>query len=81
MEARSMEDGSDEAKEHGGMVRLRVGGLPEIDRSEFEKPKSKNFKKMTDPPKRMVGGSRFRQHGGCGADIAVIERKNLKRGR
>ncbi len=75
-----MANGSDEADEQSGVVRLRVE-FPKVDRYEFEKPKSKNFKKMTDPPKRMVGGSRFRQHGGCGADIAVIERKNLKRDR
>jgi hypothetical protein len=54
MEAGSMEDESDEAEKHDGMAHLRVG-LPEIHRSEFEKPKSKNFKKMTNPPKGMVG--------------------------
>jgi hypothetical protein len=58
MEAGSVADGSGEAEEHSGMAHLRVG-LPEIDRSEFEKPKSKNFKKMTDSPKGTVGGSRF----------------------
>jgi len=73
METRSVEDGSDEAEEHGGMARLRVR-LPEIDRSEFERPKSKNFKKLSDPPKRTVGGSRIREDGGGGADVAVIER-------
>jgi hypothetical protein len=50
MEKRSVADKSGEAEKHGGMTRLRVG-LPEIDKSEFEKPKSKNFKKLSDPPK------------------------------
>jgi hypothetical protein len=50
METRSVSDGSGEAEEHGGMARLRVG-LPEINRSEFEKSKSKNFKKKLDSPK------------------------------
>jgi hypothetical protein len=47
MEAGSVAVESGETKEHGGLVRLRVG-LPEIYRSEFKKSKSKNFKKMTD---------------------------------
>jgi hypothetical protein len=45
--AGSVAKGSEEAKEHDGMACLRVG-LSEIDRSKFEKPKSKNFKKMTN---------------------------------
>jgi hypothetical protein len=73
LETKSVADGSGEAKEHGGMARLRVG-FPEIGRSEFEKPKSKNFKKLSDPPKGTVGGSRIRKDGGGGADVGVIER-------
>jgi hypothetical protein len=73
METRSVADGSGEAEEHGGMARLRVG-LPEIDRSEFEKPKSKNFKKLSDPPKGTVGVSGIQEDIGGGADVAVIER-------
>jgi len=80
METRSVSDGSGEAEEHGGMAGLRVR-LPEIDRSEFEKPKSKNFKKKSDLPKGTVEGSKIRQDGGGGADDAIIERENLKRGR
>jgi hypothetical protein len=74
MEVRSVAKGSREAKEHNGMTRLRVS-LSEIERSKFEKPKSKNFKKMTNPPKETVGGSRIRQMGKGGeVDVAVIER-------
>jgi hypothetical protein len=80
METRSVSDGSSDAEEHGGMARLRVG-FPEIDRSEFEKPKSKNFKKKSDLPKGTIEGSKIRQDGGGGADDAIIERENLKRGR
>lgn len=80
METRTVSNGSGEAEEHGGMARLRVG-LPEIDRSEFEKPKSKNFKKKSDLSKGTVEGSKIRQDGGGGADDAIIERKTLKRGR
>lgn len=80
MLARSMEDESDEAEEHGGIARLRVR-LSKIHRSEFEKPKSKKKKNLTDPPKGILRGSRIRLHGGGGVGIAVIERKNLKRDR
>jgi hypothetical protein len=80
METRSVSDGSGEAEEHGGMVRLREG-LPEIDRYEFEKPKSKNFKKKSDLPKGTVEGSKIRQDRERGADDAIIERENLKRGK
>jgi hypothetical protein len=37
-------DGSREVEEQGGAARLRVE-LPKVDRSVFEKPKFKNFKK------------------------------------
>jgi hypothetical protein len=71
---------SGETEEHGGLARLGVG-LPEIYRSEFEKPKSKNFKRMMDPPKGSEGGSRFRRIvDGGEADVAVIERENLQKG-
>jgi hypothetical protein len=50
MEAGSVAVESGETEEHSGMARLRVG-IPEIYRSEFGKPKSKNFEKMTDLPK------------------------------
>jgi hypothetical protein len=74
METRSVADGSSEAEEHGGMTRLRVR-LPEIDRSEFEKPKFKNFKKLSNLPKETVGGSRIREDGGGGGvNVAIIER-------
>jgi hypothetical protein len=74
MQVGSVAKGSGEAKEHDGMACLRVR-LSEIDRSKFEKPKSKNFKKMTNPPKGIVGGSRIRQMGKGGeADVAVIDR-------
>lgn len=75
-----MSDGSGEAEEHGGMACLRVG-LPKIDRSEFEKLKSKNFKKKSDLPKGTVEGSKIREDGGGGADDSIIERENHKRGR
>lgn len=58
MEAGSVAVESGEIEKHGGMARLRVG-LLKIYRSEFGKHKSKNFKKMTDPPKGSEGGSRF----------------------
>jgi hypothetical protein len=74
MEAGSVAVESGETEEHGGKACLRVG-LPEIYKSKFEKLKSKNFKKMTDPPNRTEGGSRFRRMvGGGEADVAVIER-------
>jgi hypothetical protein len=80
MEAGSMAVESRETEEYGGLARLRVG-LLEIYRSEFEKLKSKNFKKMTDPPKGTEGGSRFRRMvDGGEANVPVIEREILQRG-
>jgi hypothetical protein len=74
MEAGSVAVESGETEEHGGMARLRVEH-PKIYKSEFEKPKFKNFKKMTDPPKGTEGGSRFRRMvDGGEADVAIIER-------
>jgi len=65
MEAGSVAVESGETEEHSGMARLRVG-IPEIYRSEFGKPKSKNFEKMTDLPKWTERGSRFRRMVGEG---------------
>jgi hypothetical protein len=60
-----MADGSGEAEKQGGVTRVRVE-LPEINKFEFEIPKSKNFKEVADSRMeaaveggiRMVGNGR-----------------------
>lgn len=47
--------GSREVQEQGGVARLRVD-LPEVDRSGFEKIKSKNFEKGVKPRLGAAGG-------------------------
>jgi hypothetical protein len=46
--------GSCETKDHGGVAYVRMGFL-EVDKSDFEKIKSKNFKKEADPRLEMDG--------------------------
>jgi hypothetical protein len=55
METGPVGDGSSEAEEQGGVACLRVE-LPKVDRSKFEKRKSKNFK-VVDPRMETTGGS------------------------
>jgi hypothetical protein len=62
MESGLMANGSDEADEQSGVVRLRVE-FPKVDRYEFEKPKSKNFKEVADPRVGTTGGGRIRTVG------------------
>lgn len=47
--------GSREVQERGGVVRVSLW-LLEMSRSNFEKIKSKNFKKATKPRLRKAGG-------------------------
>jgi hypothetical protein len=58
--------GSGEAEEHDGVARLRVE-LLEVNRSDFEKPKSKEFKKMMDSQMGTIGGCGIRTIGDGGA--------------
>jgi hypothetical protein len=62
METGPVGDGSGEAEEQGGVARLRVE-LLKVDRSEFEKPKSKNFKEVVDPRMETTGGGGIRAVG------------------
>jgi hypothetical protein len=80
METRLVANGSGEAEEHGGVACLRVE-LPKVDRSEFEKPKSKDFKKMMDPRIRTAGQGGIRTIVDGRANKIDIQRYYLKRGR
>jgi hypothetical protein len=59
-EARLMAGRSRGSLDHNGMVRV-VMVLPEFDRSDFEKIKSKSFKKVVDPRPRTARSGRAPQ--------------------
>lgn len=48
MEKRLMAERSERSSDHGGVARVVVK-LPKVDRSDFKKIKSKNFKKGANP--------------------------------